>query len=190
MITFSNLKSKLLSERVLSIGLNPDHEIHRTAYKEKIHNILRDSYKVVGGYAGHEHGSKSESDAIYNDILNPNHIIKLTKRNNNVSAVSLYKKQYGRKLIAIGTDGTEQGKKDFYKNHTEDSKLKRSWGEYSGPAEKISRKVNMPEIPNNRVKELIGKLDINLDPHSNRYTRKIGSTFRDKIMLGYPNGGN
>lgn len=185
MLTFLEY-SNLIVERVLSIGLNPDHEKHREQHRQEIHDMLRKAYEPIGGYAGHKSGSEEESKAIHSDISQS--LIKATKRDGKITAVNLYKKQHGRKSIAVATDGTEQGKKDFMKTKVEDHELKRAWGEVSGKMQHISKKIGMPTIPARRAKELLGK-DVKVHDDGEHYDRPIGGHMHTKIMVGHPKVG-
>ena len=170
-------------EKVLSIGIYPTHEHFREIHRKEIHDMIHKSYKDIGGYGGHESGSKEESDAIHHDI---NHsLIKATKRNGKISSVNLYKKQHGRKSIASATDGTDQGKKDFKKNKLEDHEQKRAWGEVSGAPEHIQKKMGAPVIPVHKMEKLTGK---KLEPvgDTGHYKRKIGGHEHVKIGMGHP----
>jgi hypothetical protein len=177
-------EQELISEKVLSIGLNPEHEQFREKHRQQIHDVIHNSYKnVEGGYGGQGSGSKKESDAIHDDISNS--VIKATKRGDKITAVNLYKKQHGRKSIASGTDGSEQGKHDWKKTKMEDHEQKRAWGEVSGAAEKIQRKMGVPVIPNNKVGKLLNK-DINPHEGGEHYERKIGGETHTKVAMGHP----
>ena len=171
-------------EKVLSIGINPTHEHFREIHRKEIHDMIHKSYKDIGGYGGHESGSKEESDAIHHDI---NHsLIKATKRNGKLTAVSIYKKTHGRKLIAAGSDGTKQGSADFKKTNLEDNTQKRSWAEVSGAVEKISRDQGFPEVSSDKADTLLKGKKITKEKGSNYYTRDIGGKPHKKIMLGHP----
>lgn len=174
---------ELISERVLSIGINPSHENLREKHRQEIHDMIQKSYSKIGGYSGHTPGSEEESKAIHNDISHS--LIKATRRNGKISAVNLYKKQYGRKSIASATDGTEQGKKDFLRTKLEDHEQKRAWGEVSGAPEHIQRKMGVPTISVERMKKLTGK---QLEPtgEADRYKRKIGGHEHVKVGMGHP----
>ena len=175
-----------IKEHVLSIGLNPKHEKHRAGYEDEMHGLLKKSYeKVDGGYGGKGSGTKEEEDDIRSDLRNPNHIIKAVRRNGKISAVSIYKKSHGRKVIAVGTDGSEQGKKDFKQTMHDDHKMKRSWAEVSGAPEAIKRKIGFPVVPSSRAKELTGKQDVRV-VDKERYVRKIGKADHEKVIMGYP----
>lgn len=174
----------IINEHVLSIGFKDSHEKYREHHRQEIHDILHKSYKEVeGGYSGLGSGTKAESDAIHHDITHS--AIKATKRDGKITAVTLYKKQHGRKAIAVGTDGSDQGKADFKKTKLEDHHHKRAWGEYSGALEHISKKNGEPTIPPHFAGTLLNKPTT---PHEDgkHYTRKIGNDYHTKIMMGHP----
>jgi hypothetical protein len=172
-----------LAEKVLSIGLNPEHEKFREKHRQQIHDVIQHSYKNVdGGYGGNGSGTKKESDAIHDDITHS--VIKATKRGDKITAVNLYKKQHGRKSIASGTDGSEQGKNDWKKTKLEDNTKKRSWGEVSGAAEHLQRKIGVPVIKNNVVGKLLNK-HIEKDEDGEHYTRDIGGQKHRKVAMGH-----
>lgn len=173
-----------LKERIKSIGLNPKHDHYREKLRGQIHDVLRKSYADVdGGYGGHGAGSDAESKAIHADISDAAHI-KTTLRNGKVTHATLYKKQRGRKLIGTGTDGSKQGSADFRKNQSDDHKMKRAWGEFSGKAENSYRKAGYPQVPASRAAELTGK-EVKVKDE-NRYSRKIGGHDHEKSILGHP----
>ena len=43
----------VLTEKVLSIGLNPNHEKYREHHRGEMHDMIRKSYSKIGGYGGH-----------------------------------------------------------------------------------------------------------------------------------------
>lgn len=183
MLSFSSYLAHI-NETVLSVGLNPDHEKHREAHRQEIHDMLQKSYAgVSGGYSGLGSGSKEESDAIHSDISKS--VIKITKRAGKISSVKLYKKQYGRKSIAGATDGTTQGKKDYIKSNLEDHEQKRAWGEVSGAPEHIARKMGLPIVHNKHAEKLTGK-KVEKDSNGEHYTRKIGNDIHKKVIVGHP----
>jgi hypothetical protein len=173
-----------LNERVLSIGLKDDHEIHREVHRKEIHDMIQKAYSHpdIGGYGGQKTGSKEESDSIHHDITHS--IIKAHKRDGKISAVNLYKKSHGRKSIASATDGTDQGKKDWMKTKLEDHEQKRAWGEVSGKAEHLQKKLGVPVIPANKVGKLLGK-DVETHQDGEHYDRKIGGHKHTKVAMGH-----
>ena len=184
MLKFSTFN---LNERVISPGINPEHEKYRVQHRDEIHDLIHKSYSKIGGYGGLGSGSKEESKAIHSDISNS--LIKATKRGGKISAVALYKKQHGRKSIAAATNGTEQGKKDLIKTKLEDHEQKRAWGEVSGAPEHIQRKMGVPVIPSHRAKELLGK-EVEHEPGGERYKRSIGGHMHSKVIMGHPKSDN
>lgn len=171
-----------LCERVLSIGLKPEHEKYREQHRQQIHDLIQSSYKDAGGYGGLSSGSKEESNAIHNDISSS--AIKAVRRDGKITAAVLYKKQHGRKAIASGTDGSQQGKTDWKKIKSEDIGKKRAWMEVSGKPEHMMKKMGAPEIPVGDVPSLIDK---KIEPaDGNYYTRTIGGQKHRKIAMGFP----
>lgn len=180
------LQETLLNERVISIGLNPKHEKYRDKYRDQIHDILQRSYADprIGGYGGIS-GSEEESAAIHADITNAEYI-KAIKRDGHITAVALYKKRYGRKGIAIGTDRTDQGRADLRMLMRDDDKMMRTWGEVSHSSERIRRQMGTPVVPNKLAAQLTGKDIESLNPDEEHYTRKIGGKSKEKVIMGYP----
>ncbi len=176
---------RFLEEKILSIGFNPEHEKKREEVRPQVAKLLQQSYKEIGGYAGFASGSDEESQAIHNDISSCN--MKVTKREDAVTSVVLYRDKHGRKSVGIGTDGTMQGKKDLMDVVKADHKLKRSWSEVSGAPEKIKVKLGTPYVPKEDAPKLTGKKDIQFDDDDPyHYTRQIGDRRRTKAIVGYP----
>jgi hypothetical protein len=165
--------------------LNDKHEGEREKHRDEIHHMLQKAYSHpdIGGYGGHESGSKKESEAIHHDISHS--VIKATKRDGKITAVNLYKKKHGRKSIASATDNSEQGKKDWKKTKLEDHEQKRAWGEVSGKAEHLQKKMGIPVIPANKVGILLGK-DIKIHDDGEHYSRDIGGKEHTKVVMGHP----
>lgn len=173
-----------LAEKILSIGLNPKHAKHREGLRGQLHDVIRKSYAgVEGGYGGQGVGTDAESKAIHSDISDSDHI-KATVRGGKVTHATLYKAKAGRKAIALGTDGSDQGKTDLRRNQADDHKQKRAWGEFSGKAENSYRKAGFPQVPSSRAGELTGKEVKVVD--KDRYVRKIGGHDHEKTILGHP----
>jgi hypothetical protein len=173
-----------LEERILSIGFNDRHEKHREDYRDEIHRVIKKSYETSGGYGGLGSGTRAEHEAIHDDISNLP--IKAVRRNGKITAVNVYKKQHGRKSIASGTDGSDQGKKDWERIKHEDNKQKRAWGEVSGAVEHKQKKMGVPRIPSSRAKELLGKDVTPVPGDEYQYSREIGGHSKVKTMMGHP----
>lgn len=174
-----------LDEKVLSIGLNPKHDELRQKHEDEIHDVIKKAYSSVeGGYGGLNHPEK-ESEAIRADIRNKDHVIKAVRRNGKINSAIIYKKKFGRKAIALGSDGTREGKMDLGKTVADDNKQKRSWAELSGAAENFYRKRGYPVQPSSKAKKLTGKDDVEAID-TERYSRKIGGHKHTKTILGHP----
>lgn len=172
----------ILSEKVISIGFKPEHEKYREEYRNQIHDIIRDSYKGIGGYVGLGHGTKEESTAIHHEISNSN--MKVVRRHGKVFAVRMYRDLHGRKSIAGGQNGSNQGKEDFVRTMKDDNKLKRSWGEVSGPLEHYAKKLGVPTIPSDQASKILGKNVTIVSP--THYERDIAGTKMKKTIVGHP----
>lgn len=172
-----------LNEKIINVGFNASQEPNREKYRQQVHDVIQKSYKnVEGGYGGHGSGSDAESKAIHADISD--HAIKATKRGSDITHATIYKKSKGRKIIGLGTSGTEQGKADWKKTAEEDKKKKRAWGEFSGKAERAYKSVGFAQKSSARAGELTGK-NVNIVDRK-RYTRNIGGHEHEKTILGYP----
>lgn len=91
-------------------------------YKDQVWDILQKSYAKIGGIKGN--GFESP-DAMVKKIT----FWKVATKNGVPKAVVMYKDKNGRKVVAMGTDGSKEGLKLF--NDMLVLELKRSWGEYS-----------------------------------------------------------
>lgn len=185
MILFKEFIKNNLTEHILSIGINDKHDSYREKLRDQIFTILHNSYKKVeGGYSGMGSGSEEESETINKDISNL--FIKATLRNGKVTAVSLYKNLHGRKLVALGTDGTEQGKKDYIKTSLEDHNFERSWAEVSGAIERFHSKIGSPKISGDQAEKILNKKILKVHDDKYHYDRIIGKDVHTKIMTGFP----
>lgn len=163
--------------RTLEIGRNPAHDIYRKSHADQMHNVLRDSYKSIGGYNDLGSGSKEESEAIHSDISNPNHHIQATIDRDKITSVIIKKKTRsgkvkGRKLIAAGTNNSVQGKKDLMRSLKQSKKKQNVSAEVSDALGHIMKKIGYPEIPSSEVSGIIGKDVKPTGPTT--YSRKIG----------------
>ena len=177
-----------LNEHIVNIGFKGDDNELRNKHSDEIHQMLHKAYsQLPDGYRGLGSGTKEEHDSIQSDIHNPEHIIKMHRRGDKITHVSLYKKtKYGRKLFATASDGSLQGKKDYVQNSKEDNRMKdrHSYAEVSGKPEAIARKMGTPVVPNHKAKEILGK-EVELHPDGEYYTRSLGGTPHKKVMIGH-----
>lgn len=176
MLTF---KEFLLHERKRLISPKESH-------RHEIHDIIKSSYKRIGGYRGLGHGSEEESKAIHADISHPDHTIRAVKHKGKLVSAVIYRQHHGRKVIAAGTDGSPHGKIGLRRSLSIDHKRKRAWGEFSGAAEKLVKKTGMPKITATTAAKHISSpiTPSHDDPHS--YTREISGTHMSKTAYGHP----
>lgn len=151
-------------------------------YLNQVWHILQDSYKSIGGIANIQNPK---------DLLDDEFAWKLVTRSGKVVAVTINKYNGSdRKLVCGGSNGTIQGKKDFYKLCSEDVKRieRNSWAEVSGSMEGVFLfKLNGTPIPAEIAKEILedrGKEIISISNDGFHYTRKIGGKSYEKIMIG------
>lgn len=163
--------TNLLLERF--VNLHTPQQMSK--YIDVIWKILDDSYAPIGGF-------KSATDK--EDLMNKSKLIKIVTKDGKVIAVKVYKDELGRKSIAGGTDGSEEGKKWLMKICEEDTKLNRAWGEVSGKMEHIMLKRGAVPIPNTMAAKILGKPILHLDPDGYHYTREIMGERYTKIMYG------
>jgi len=178
--------NQFITEKILNIGFNSDHEKFRERHRDQIHDIIQRAYtNVDGGYGGLGSGTPKESKQIHRDISNLN--IKAVKRDDKITAVNMYKDQFGRKSVATGHDGTPQGKSDWKQVASEDITQtdRHVWGEVSGGSEAAKKKLGAKEIPYEKVGQLTGKRTQRVGD-SNRYMRDIGGEPHEKVAIGNP----
>jgi hypothetical protein len=132
-------------------------------------------------------GTKEESDAIRDDIRNPNHHIQATIDRDKITSVIIKKKARsrlikGRKLIAAGTDGSKQGKTDLKGNLERSEKRQNVHAEVSGALGKLMQKMNYPTVPSKEAGKILGKV---VKPTSDTtYIRDIGGHPHEKTLVG------
>ena len=149
-------------------------------HAKEIWDVLQLSYEKIGGLKGS--GLTSIDQMVQNIPM-----FKIAYKDNKVKVVFLYKFFKGRKLVAVGTDGTPEGKEILKHMFEEGFHLGRSYVECSGPLLKfICRVFDSDElqrycIHTDEVKKLYPGIVI----HDNYlYSRLIGAEEIQKMMLG------
>jgi len=161
----------LILERFVNLFKKEDIE----PYIEDIWNIMQRTYEPIGGF-------KTANSP--EELLNKISFAKLVRKNDKIVAAALYKDKYGRKAIAAGSDGSEEGIKMVKQIIYEDVKMNRSWGEFSGKAESLLLKYGGVPIPNDMVEDILGKEIESKDKDGFHYTRMINGESIRKIMIG------
>ena len=148
-------------------------------YADDVWKILQDSYKYCGGLLGMKD---------VNQLIDESDMWKMVRRNGKINCVVIYSfKRGGRKLCYGGTDGTPQGKADFYKIMQEDINLKdrKAWAEVSEKMEHLYLKNGPVPIPSSIAKQILyDKEFVDYDKDGYHYTRYIGGVLATKIMVG------
>lgn len=163
---------ELLIERVV----NAFDDLKKQQYANQVWDIMQRSYKnVPGGF-----GTSSSIE----ELIAKSGMWKMIVRDGVVTAANVYKDTAGRKSVASGTNGTPQGKHDWALIKSEDIKLGRAWGEVSGAAESIMKKMGAKPLSNKFAAALTGKEILELNPDGFHYTRLIQGEPHEKIIYG------
>jgi len=170
-----NTFTQFLSEKFTNLFTVDQKE----KYADQVWDILVQSYKPVGGLRG----IKSKQFMIDNMPM-----WKIAAQDNKVLAAILYKdKGAGRKLVAVATDGSKQGK-ELLRNMIE-QEFERSFFEVSGPFYGFMNKhfpqlVKKFTIHPDQVEKILG---VTVSPTKDGwYKRVIQGNILEKIMLGTP----
>lgn len=164
--------NEILVERVINAFDNNNKE----KYSQQVWDIMQLSYSnVPGGF-----GSASSVE----ELISKSGLWKMVIRSGKVTAVNIYKDQYGRKSIASGTDGSTQGKKDYMMLKNADVKYRRAWAEVSGVPEKIIARMGAKPIPNKFAELLTGKEILEYNDDGFHYTRMIAGHPHEKVIYG------
>ena len=165
---------------------NPSSVEAKKKYVDEVWQILQDSYKYCGGI--HGSGFKSKQDMIDNIPF-----WKLQKKGGKIVACVMYKDKGGRKMVALGSDGSPEGKKAVRQFIFDDIKHQRAYGEVSDAVQRfIIKHLTEDEIekyfvPAERVEAILHKP---VKPTGKfTYTREIGGHEHEKMMYGVPGKG-
>ena len=174
----------------------------KSDYIDAVWDMIQKSYAPIGGIKSRGFDSKESMMKIP--------FWKIGTVNGKPVAVTFYKDKNGRKSVASGTDGSDDGKKrivDMMKNE-----LKRSYGEKSKASLGLMLNIVPPDvikqflIPPKEVAKLSGgdeiipvkgykgelpkdaKMTLEKHPHLKDYgyLRDFGGTMMFKVMLGTP----
>ena len=164
---------QLLTEHVVNL-----HDtISKDKYGEEVWDMLQRSYAAIGGF---------KTASSLEELIEKSGMWKLVLRDGIVSAVKIYRDQFGKKSIASGSDGTRQGKLDIFMMMKDDIKFSRSWAEVSGPVEKLMVKFGAIPIPAKFAEYLSKKKVLSIAPDGYHYARLIEGEPHIKIIYGFP----
>ena len=164
----------ILNERVLNLKT----PAQKATVASEVWDLLQQAYQSIGGF---------KSAASAEELVHDSGLWKLVRRNGVITAVSIYKDSHGRKSIASGTNGTDQGKSDYRMVKDEDLRFKRAWAEVSGAVEKIMARSGADPIPARFAEFLTGKKVLEFNPDGVHYTRLIAGHPHEKIIYGFVN---
>jgi hypothetical protein len=175
-------------------NLLPGDEAEKRKHAPAVFNMLKKSYSKIGGIKGT--GFNSPADMVKNVAM-----WKLHHNNKGeLTHAVLYKDKTGRKAVALGTNGTQEGKAKL--TNTLGHELKRSHMEMSGPTLAFYKNTIGPVKPlahtRAQVKLLHPGEEIRKPPHDDPevqahpelkhhlYQRKIGDDWHTKVSVGTP----
>lgn len=171
------------------VGFDADTMKRKNALKDEIHALLDKAYASIGGIKGS--GFKDVDDMAKNIWF-----WKLYKQKGQPVAVIMYKDRLGRKMVALGTDGSAKAKDAIRKMMFDEISLSRSYGEASGPALYMVKKIfgmgkhdsfegsplEKYMVPADQVGDILKKP---VKPVSKyEYIRAIGGDDEKKVMFG------
>ena len=180
--------TEFLSEKILNL-----HTVdEKMKYAEPVWDMLLRSYQKIGGF---------KSAVSVEDLANEPGYWKILRRGDRITAVVVYKKiakTHNFKLIASATEtildpdsgkykATLQGLRDYNLIKTSDIKMKRSWAEVSGPAERVMIKSGAQILDNKYAAFLTGKEILKLNDDGYHYTRLIQGEPHEKVIVGFVN---
>lgn len=184
------IDEELLQESYINlIGTDAKTLEQKNAVKKEVFDLLQAAYAPIQGIKGS--GFKSEDDMVANIWF-----WKLCRKNGKIIAVIMYKDRDGRKMVALGTDGSSEGKAAARKMMVEEISRSRSYGEASGPALGMVKKLfgmqnkdpiegsplEKYTVPADQVEAILKKP---VQPVSKyEYIRGIGGTDQKKVMFG------
>ena len=165
--------------------VNISDEESKRKYAQSVWEILQLSYESLGGIKGY--GFES-----IENMISKIPFWKVIKSNNKVVACILYKDKNGRKLVALGSDGSKEGKRAIAKAIIEEVKTKRSWYEISKDLLKFVER-NIKDFYENYAIAFDNLLGI-VDGDSKKidqftYSREIGGEPLKKVAGGVVNKG-
>jgi len=163
----------------------PGDEDAKTQIAQSVYTLLQNAYTKIGGIKGT--GFNSPEDMVKNIPM-----WKVFRRGTDIKAVLMYKDRNGRKMVALGTDGSRDGKLMLKNMITAEYTTDRSFGEVSGPALRFVKSAlgdevfNAKSIPTSDVQAALP--NDNIRPvDDTEYEREITpGNWMKKRMMGTP----
>ena len=111
---------------LLETYLNIFSSVEKKKYVDDVWDILQKSYQSIGGIKGNGFENKET-------FISKLPFWKLLRKDGTIVAAIIYRDKEGRKIVAVATDGSKEGKAGLIKMFKEELELKRSYFEISGP---------------------------------------------------------
>ena len=151
------------------------------SYMDEVWDMLQEAYKDIGGFLT----AKTQGDLIRKSSL-----WKLvTRPHKGVVAVAVYtSKNGGRKLIAVATNGTREGKDALFSIIKEDIKMmdqRQAWAEVSSAMEHLYNKFGGVVVPSKYVQDILRDKEIIDHEDDGHYSREIAGEKHRKIIYGW-----
>lgn len=176
------------------INLHAKDHVKKRAHAKEVFDLLQNSYASQGGIKGSGFNSPE-------DMVDKIPMWKISKKAGKIVAVSLYKDANGRKMVVMGSDGTDKGKQEVSNMLTSDLKMRRANMEISGKALSFLKRLTnvQPHAASfdaatayhNARGDVIHR-PLDTDPEvikhpefkNHFYTRTIGGHPHTKLMIG------
>ena len=150
----------------------------KNRFADDVWAMLNASYARLGGFKSFDNKTHMVND--------PGMWILIFDENENLIAALVSKYQYGNKLVGMGTDGSQESKKQLIYLMQYLKRQQNFWTEASGPAEKFFNNLDIPKIESKHAEKLTGKQILDYDENGYHYTRFISGQPIRKIIMGYP----
>jgi len=189
MKTFQNF----ILEKIINVFSSEEKQ----PFLEEVWTLIQKSYAPIGGTKGFGFDSKES-------FIKLIPFWKLLRKNGKVVAAVVYRDRGGRKLVAVASDGSPEGRQGIIQIFKEELSTKRSFFEISGPLLKFLFN-NLGEfflkdnaISFNEVSEILrsdtifevekDSPELKMFPSLSKffYQREIGGHLHTKILLGRP----
>jgi len=174
---FKIFENEILNERILNWFPQDAKSDDKFSYLwDDLDRLLNISYAAIGGFLKGNYTKESFMKGIA--------LVKFIRKNGAIVAFVSYKSKHGRKVVAVGQDGTPAGKTALMALFQEDMTQKRAWVEVDAKMEHIYvDKYGAERIPNILVADILKKDIQSLDPDGFHYKREIKGHVYTKCMV-------
>lgn len=144
-------------------------------YSTEVHNLIDIAYAPIGGHLNYQ----TPSELLKSDYW------KVVRRDGRIVACCIYKNVQGRKMVALGHDGSRYGKDELKKIFKADARLGRSWAEVSGAMAKFLINLGFRPVHNEHAAEILSKEILGVHGRF-KYDRIIAGHVHTKMIVGFP----